>query len=80
MNCRSLQLAAVAAIAWPLLAPALALRADEAPSASVGVAEPGSWPRSLPLESGTVVVYQPQLEKLEEIGRASCRERVWYYV
>jgi hypothetical protein len=65
----------VLAATLPLLAPSAGRTADPAPAppaagapgASASVVEPGNWPRSLQLDSGVVVVYQPQLEKLEGV-------------
>lgn len=54
--------------------PAPAAPATTAPAAGAPEHGAASWPRALPTENGTVVVYQPQFEKLEGVkltGRAA---------
>ena len=77
-----MRLLAIAALAWlwsspvaaaPTAAPATAAPAAAAPAAAAPEA-PRSWPRAMQLEQGTLLVYQPQLEKLDGMtlsGRAA---------
>jgi hypothetical protein len=72
MNRTSLLAAAAALhLLWPAHA---AAQQATAPAAAPPEHGPASWPRALQTENGTVVVYQPQYEKLEGVtltGRAA---------